>query len=202
MSLDAEKRRGLDRGAFYRTCRELHGYISAIAFAALLFFSVTGITLNHPEWFENDKAQSSTSTIDLRPDEVQGAKPDALAKLIEQRADLRGTFSSGEVLDGEVLLRFEGPKGNSDVAIDQQTGRAEIRVENASAFSLLNDLHRGKNAGPAWKAAIDIVAGLVLALSAIGFVLFLSLRFRLGVSLALTTAGLAGFVCAIIAFVA
>lgn len=202
MSAISEKTRGLDRGAFYRTCREWHGYISAIAFAALIFFALTGITLNHPEWFENGAAESDTITIDLPPNTIRGLEPEALAKLVQERAPLRGRYSSGESLDGETILRFEGPKGNSDVSIDEARGRAEIRIEKATAFSLLNDLHRGKNAGAAWKVAIDIVAGLVLALSAIGFVLFLSLRLRLGVSLALTAAGFAAFVAAIALLVA
>ena len=31
--------------------RWLHIYLSLISFGAILFFSVTGLTLNHPDWF-------------------------------------------------------------------------------------------------------------------------------------------------------
>ena len=31
--------------------RWLHIYLSVFSLAAILFFSVTGITLNHPDWF-------------------------------------------------------------------------------------------------------------------------------------------------------
>ena len=31
--------------------RWLHVYLSMISLAVVLFFSVTGITLNHPDWF-------------------------------------------------------------------------------------------------------------------------------------------------------
>lgn len=58
------------------------------------------------------------------------------------------------------------------------TGEGEVAVECAELVSILNDLHRGKNAGAAWKALTDIVGGLVLVPSLIGFVLFFSLRFR------------------------
>ena len=36
--------------ALYRQCRAWHGYLSAFAFIALMFFSATGILLNHPDW--------------------------------------------------------------------------------------------------------------------------------------------------------
>ena len=31
--------------------RWLHIYVSMFGLAAVLFFSVTGLTLNHPDWF-------------------------------------------------------------------------------------------------------------------------------------------------------
>lgn len=34
--------------------RWLHIYVSLLGFAALMFFAVTGITLNHPTWFGGD----------------------------------------------------------------------------------------------------------------------------------------------------
>ena len=44
----AAPKRGFSKSDFYRLCREWHGYLSALAFAALIFFSATGILLNHP----------------------------------------------------------------------------------------------------------------------------------------------------------
>ena len=35
---------------FARLMRWLHIYLSMLGLAAVLFFSVTGITLNHPDW--------------------------------------------------------------------------------------------------------------------------------------------------------
>ena len=36
--------------------RLIHVYVSMALLSLLLFFSVTGITLNHPEWFRDSKA--------------------------------------------------------------------------------------------------------------------------------------------------
>ena len=35
--------------------RWLHIYLSMVSFAIVLFFSVTGLTLNHPSWLGGDK---------------------------------------------------------------------------------------------------------------------------------------------------
>jgi hypothetical protein len=58
-------------------------------------------------------------------------------------------------------------------------------------MALIQDLHRGKNSGTAWRWVIDLSAWIVIALSLIGYVLFFSLRFRLKTSLILTAASLA-----------
>src|SRR5580692_11989752 len=38
---------------FAHLARWLHTYLSMISFAILLFFAVTGLTLNHAEWFDS-----------------------------------------------------------------------------------------------------------------------------------------------------
>lgn len=187
-------RPNFDRGAFYRLCREWHGYLSALAFAALAFFAVTGATLNHPEWFAHERAAQETRNVILSAGALNAARhasdqSRALAEALAHVAPLRGVYASGEIVDGEALLHFEGVRGVTTASVDLATGRAEVEIEHATVVSTLNDLHRGKNAGAAWRALIDCVAALVFALSLIGFVLFFSLRFRLLTSLSLTAAG-------------
>ncbi len=52
------------RRDFYRHARYVHGWLSAFAFIVLIFFSVTGLLLNHPEWFTPSKDEN-TETITL-----------------------------------------------------------------------------------------------------------------------------------------
>ena len=183
-----------DRAAVYRQVRAFHGYLSALAFVLLMAFSLTGIFLNHPAWFREARPADPDRTLRLPPEDVAraGSSPEALAGLVARALPLRGGFKSGEVLDGEARLRFEGVTGHSDVAIDLATGSAEVSVTRASLVGTLNDLHRGKNAGAVWSAVIDVTAIVVLALSLLGYVIFFSLRFRLRTSLALTAISLAG----------
>ena len=41
--------------------RWLHIYVSMFGLAAVLFFSATGVTLNHPDWFFGEAQRSSQS---------------------------------------------------------------------------------------------------------------------------------------------
>jgi hypothetical protein len=195
------------RGAFYRFCRMIHGYVSAVAFLALLFFSATGVLLNHPEWMpeRRDAPQSQDLMLDAptlaRAQQAGDGAGALLAAAIAARAPVRGAFTTADLMDGEALLRFEGARGNSNATVDLTTGRVELDVEQAEALSVLNDLHRGKNVGAAWKLVIDVVGALTIALSLIGFVIFFSMRFRLTTSLVLVGVGLAAMVAIFLAFV-
>jgi hypothetical protein len=176
----------------YRQARDWHGYLSACAFLALIFFALTGLLLNHPEWLAGrPDAPSEDFTLELAPAELAAAQrardpARALAVAVGGKARLVGGFQSGELVDDQAMLRFESPKGSSDVTVDLASGAAEVTVTHARLIDLLDELHRGKNAGKAWKAVIDVSAILVLALSVIGYVLFFTLRFRLRTSLILT----------------
>jgi hypothetical protein len=186
---------GFDKGALFRLSRMLHAYLSAFAFLALIFFSVTGLTLNHPEWLAG-RPREEVRKVHVPKAEIETAltapEPErALAAAVGRRAPLRGRYASGEMLDGEALLRLEGPSGVTDITLTTATGEGEVSVRAASAVQALNDLHKGKAAGKAWSWAIDVSAVVFILLSVIGYVLFFSLRLRLKPSLALTAVSLA-----------
>ena len=205
-SRPAAKPRSAFEIALHRQCRAWHGYLSAFAFIALMFFSATGILLNHPDWIARDAGEPLEQSVQFAAVDVaaalKGTDPgQALARIVEQKAPLRGTFASADIDAGQALLRFEGIKGNSDVSIDLKNATARIAVTPSDAATIIDDLHRGKNAGPMWKALIDITGALLLALSILGYVLFFSLRFRLRTSLVLTGASLALLVGVFVLFV-
>lgn len=194
---------GADKGALFRLSRMLHAYLSAFAFLALIFFSATGILLNHPEWFDSNRPAERSTTVTLSPAELaatQSAKDRgrALAQAVALKTPLLGAYSNGDVEGGAAILRLEGPKGASDIDVDLVSGRAEVKVARASLAAVIQDLHRGKNSGAAWRFVIDAAGYLIMALSLIGYVLFFSLRFRLKTSLLLTALSLAALAAAAI----
>lgn len=183
------------RRDFYRHSRYVHGWLSAFAFLTLLFFSVTGLLLNHPEWFEPAKTEQTTQLIlpesVLKSIKQQENPSDAILNYVRQQQNVVGRYQSSEVMDNEVMIRLESPAGATDIWVMADTGETEITQKPASTVSMLNDLHRGKNSGLAWSWLIDISAIIVIALSLVGYILFLSIKTRLVTHLVLTAASLA-----------
>lgn len=190
-----KKAQGSFKGEFYRQTRLWHGYLSAFAFVALMFFSLTGLFLNHPEWFKAEVRDLPSQTVSLTPAEVAAIKADkepgkALADVVAKKTRLVGAFSSGEVVDTDIMTRMNGAKGATNLIANTQTGKVEVTVEKRDFVTVINELHRGKDASKSWKLIIDITAIVVLVLSVLGYILFFSLRFRLKTSLALTGASI------------
>lgn len=198
--------KGNARAEIYRQSRKWHGYLSALAFLALIFFSVTGIMLNHPEWFSAEPGQSRQYEVVLPADGLATAlttedPPRTIAEIASASTQIVGAYSSGEIIDDSAMIRFEGTKGSSDLTVDLQTGRTEVTISQASTSRILQELHRGTSAGTVWRLLLDVTAALIILLSIIGYVLFFSLRFRLRTSIALTSASLAAMAGVFFAFV-
>ena len=180
---------------FYRHARHVHAWLSAFAFLSLIFFSATGLLLNHPDWFASE-SKEVTLTTTLPTVVITQAKTleNPAALLLDSirkqplNQPLLGAFKSSDVVDGELDMRLEGVKGHSDIAVMLDTGHTEIKITPASTIDTLNNLHRGKNAGVLWQWVIDISAVLILILSLAGYILFFSLRKRKVMSLWLTAA--------------
>lgn len=183
------------RRDFYRHARYVHGWLSAFAFLVLVFFSVTGLLLNHPDWFEPAK-EETTQRLTLPEDvlkSVQGQEnpSDEILEFVRSEHHLVGRYKSSEVMDDEVMIHLESPAGSSDVWVTLDNGETEITTKPASTVSLINELHRGKNASVAWSWLIDISAILILLLSIAGYILFLSIKTRLVTHLTLTAVSIA-----------
>ncbi|MEW9900951.1 PepSY-associated TM helix domain-containing protein [Chitinivorax sp. PXF-14] len=183
------------RAELFKQSRMLHAYLSAFAFIALIFFSLTGMLLNHPKWFAAGKPAGDAQQLTLPKTELAAAQAAseplrALADAVGRQHPLRGDYASGEVLDGEAHIRLDGATGKSDLIVNLADGSTELTVQHASAATLIRNLHRGKHSGAAWSWLIDITAVVVFVLSVLGYVLFFSLRFRLANSIKLTTASL------------
>ena len=182
------------RRDFYRHARYVHGWLSAFAFIILLFFAATGLLLNHPEWFKSEQQEQSVklilpSTL-LHSIQDQENPSQPILDYVRQQQGLIGRYKSSEVLDGEVMIRLESPAGSTDVWVLLDNGETEITSKPASTVSLLNDLHRGKNVGTAWSWLIDISAIIILLLSLVGYILFLTIKTRLVTNLILTALSL------------
>lgn len=164
-----------NRGWWLKTLHRWHWMSAAVSLAALLVFSATGITLNHAAQIESRPAVSNrTATLPpsvlrtLQGDfEEDAPLPPSARDWLSQEMDLRVAGRSVEWSDGEVYISLPRPGGDAWLAIDRDSGELEYERTDRGVVAWLNDLHKGRNTGVAWRWFIDIfaVACLLFALT-------------------------------------
>ncbi|RWX53147.1 PepSY-associated TM helix domain-containing protein [Photobacterium chitinilyticum] len=184
--------------------RRLHIYISMALLLVVLFFSVTGITLNRPELFVNSQPTVEEFTLKL-PVALLESGPSAfvpeeedLIQYLQNQVDISGSPSAmevfidvegGELLEGEISFDYKGPGFNATVFIDLTTKEAVIEKSHYGVVAVLNDLHKGRNSGDVWKWFIDITALLMVFFVLTGVCLLLPKKKTLATSLKWTALG-------------
>ena len=177
--------------------RWLHIYLSMFGLAAVLFFSVTGITLNHPDWVfgEVERTRAVEGDVDVKwigraaagsNDSSQLNKLEVVEH-IRKTHTIRGALAEFRVDDTECMVSFKGPGYSADAFIDRESGHYSLNELDHGLIALINDLHKGRDTGPVWSAVIDLSAALMTLISLTGLVLlfYLKLRRVTGVGVAL-----------------
>jgi hypothetical protein len=144
-----------------------HWVSSAISLIGLLLFAFTGITLNQAadvEGAPQPVEKSATLPADLLKQVAADDAPDAkkplpapVASWVEKEIGQSGEGVAEWSAD-EVYLALPRPGGDGWVAIDRHSGAVTSESTSRGWISYLNDLHKGRNAGTAWKWFIDIFA--------------------------------------------
>lgn len=164
-----------------------------LSFALLLFFAVTGLTLNHAEWFDSrqrpviyhdtlNKAWVNT------PDPGAVAK-DELVNYFRRTYRTKGALSDFHVDGEQCEVLFKGPGYEADATIDRETGKYDLSVSPFSLVAVLNDLHKGRDTGKKWSAVIDFSAALMTLVALTGLTLIFFLHKRRFSGLVLLAAG-------------
>ena len=157
-----------------------HWMSSAISLIGLLLFALTGFTLNHAAEIEaNPKTEQHAAQLpppllkQVAPDDAPDAKkplPPAIASWIEGHFPLRAEGTAEWSAD-EIYLSLPRPGGDAWVSIDRASGAVTSEISSRGWIAYLNDLHKGRNAGSAWKWFIDIFAFACLVFALTGLVL-------------------------------
>ena len=179
--------------------RWLHIYGSMISFGLVFFFAVTGLTLNHPQWFENhQQTRTLTGTVDAAWTHTASDADVRKLEIVEHLRSahgITGALSDFRVDDRECDLTFKGPGYAADVFIDRATGRYEITERRMGLGAVVNDLHKGRDTGPAWRWFIDVSAVLLVFVSLTGLILIWFVhRHRTAGLLSLAAACFVGYV--------
>jgi uncharacterized protein len=134
--------------------RWLHVYTSMVSLMVVLFFSLTGVTLNHPDWlFGTQEIRSEyTGTLPTNWRKGNGVDWFVVAEDIRATHGIKGRAIDQQSSQTDASLRFAAPGYTADVLIEQ-SGKYTVRLSSQGWVAALNDFHRGRNAGAVWARA-------------------------------------------------
>lgn len=164
------------------TARWLHIYLSMAGFAILLFFAITGITLNHQDSF-GGAARTVQVQGNVDRKWVSVGEPKDVAKLeivefLRNKHGVKSAMSDFRVDDSQIAVSFKGPGYSADAFVQRDSGKYELTETRQGFVAIVNDLHKGRDTGTAWAAIIDISAVLLTLISVTGLMLVFFLQKR------------------------
>lgn len=176
----------LQSPGFSRLIRLLHSYSSMLVLVLLLFFAITGITLNHTRFFNSSlgkyqhtqqytlpiKLQNVDFPVDLAQAE---AVADAVGRWLTDDYQFKGGQLQYELMpeDQVLVLAIKRPAGYSNVWVDFTANTVEVDSYFAGYLALANDLHKGRDVGASWSLLIDLTALACIIFALSGFYLML-----------------------------
>ncbi|HVI57375.1 MAG TPA: PepSY-associated TM helix domain-containing protein [Luteimonas sp.] len=154
------------RGFWLRTLHQWHWISSAVCLVGMLLFALTGITLNHAAKIEGDprvdnrKLELPAPLLRALDGHADGRAPlpAPVADWLGGRLDAAIGAREAEWSADEVYLSMPGPGSDAWLSIQRADGAVEYERTDRGWISYLNDLHKGRNAGPAWGWFIDVFA--------------------------------------------
>ncbi|GAB4148761.1 MAG: PepSY-associated TM helix domain-containing protein [Planctomycetota bacterium] len=183
--------------------RWLHTYLSLLGFAAALFFSATGLFLNHAARFEGEMPRLAEREGTMPPEVVPAAGGSLAAAVdwLRERHSLRGSLAESRLSASGGTLAFKGPAFSAEVEFELPSGRYRVRTESMGLVALLDDLHKGRDSGNGWSWLIDASAAVMALSSVTGLWLLLYLKKRRGAGLWTAAVGAAALFAVYFAFV-
>lgn len=171
--------------------RWLHTYLSLVGFTAILFFAVTGLTLNHAAWFETGGERERDVELDVPRELLESDDDERLAAWLRASAGVHGDVYDVSRDEQSVTLVLKGPGYSADALIDVASARASVRERRLNGWAVLDDLHKGRDSGEAWAWLIDASAILMTLSALTGLWLVLYVKRRRNPGLVVTLVGTA-----------
>lgn len=180
--------------------RLIHVYVSMALLTLLLFFSVTGITLNHPEWFSSHQAQviekeltiERIADLAITNDNIDNVQQQIITREIEIAFAISLLKNKPELMSGELFYSIKKAGKSASIAVDLETGDAFYEHTHYGWWAVLNDLHKGRNTSNFWGWIIDLSSLLFIVFAISGLILAMpQKRFRRTLTLSLCSTVLA-----------
>jgi uncharacterized protein len=102
--------------------------------------------------------------------------------------------------DSAAQISFSAPGYSADAFINMEDGTFTLSTDSQGWVAVLNDLHRGRDAGGIWKWIVDLSGVFLVLVSVTGLALLLFLKkIRTGGLIAIALGGIATVVFMMIA---
>lgn len=154
--------------------RWLHIYISMLSCVLVLFFAITGLTLNHADWFGSTPQQSDTKgqcpVAWVNTDDTRIARLEIVEHLRHQHG-VKGAMSEFRIEEDQCAVSFKGPGYSADAFISRASGEYDLTEMRMGLVAIINDLHKGRDTGRAWSWFIDVSSVLLALVSLTGLLL-------------------------------
>lgn len=166
--------------------RIIHVYVSMALLLLMLFFAITGITLNHPNWFSSADQEPLREQFDIPSYLIPTAPQESEWRLaaghwLKSQWDM--DITTADIEEDEISLVSKGPGTYRTVTLDLLDGKAYVETLDYGVVAVLNDLHKGRNTGSVWAWVLDLCALLIILFSLTGAYLLLPQTKRLKKSL-------------------
>lgn len=161
--------------------RLAHVYTSMVALLVVLFFGISGITLNHPTWTFGDDVttRKETGTLPIPTRRGDGSVDFlSVSEYVRDEFGVSGHVSSFDVVNDEGSISYRNAGYSADLFFRVESRAFELRIEEQGWVGVMNDLHRGRDTGPQWNWVIDVAAVFLVVIALTGLVMQLFLRKR------------------------
>ena len=176
--------------------RWLHLYLSVVSFGLVLFFAVTGLTLNHANWFEDaartNEYSGKVQAVWVNKSDTSHIDKFAVVEYLRATHDVKGMVSEFRIDERECSVSFRGPGYAADAYIVRSDGTYQLSETRLGIVAVMNDLHKGRDTGRGWAWVIDVTAVFMTLVSVTGLVLLLFLKKRRVSGLLWVVVGLIG----------
>ena len=117
-----------------------------VSFTILLFFALTGFTLNHQSAFTGmARPKRFTGTLDASWMQVPDAHKLDIAGAFRARHGIRADLSDFRVDNDQVQISFRGPGYSADGFVDRRAGKYELNENRLGLVAvIIRDAIRGR----------------------------------------------------------
>lgn len=169
------------RAAWLRLLTQWHWISSALCLVGMLFFAVTGVTLVNAEYFENTRPVMTRLSASLpaavladlqaAASEDEPTLPASLAAWVTQTWHISLAPKSVEWNEDEIFIDLKRPGVDVSLSIDPQSGKVSYEAGDRGWVAWLNELHKGRNAGPVWNGFLTVFALACVVFSVTGLLI-------------------------------